>query len=111
MSMTTALSGLIAAQNDISTTSNNIANVGTNGFRKSRVQFADEFYTTPLGASRKAIGGGTHVQSVSVQFGQGNFMASGNTLDLAIQGSGFFSVGATMSEEGREQPHLTGPSL
>ncbi|WIV51263.1 flagellar hook protein FlgE [Marivivens sp. LCG002] len=101
MSMTTALSGLIAAQNDISTTSNNIANVGTNGFRKSRVQFADEFYTTPLGASRKAIGGGTHVQSVSVQFGQGNFMASGNTLDLAIQGSGFFSVGATMTEEGR----------
>lgn len=101
MSMTTALSGLIAAQTDIATTSNNIANVGTNGFRKSRAQFADEFYTTPLGASRKAIGGGTHIQNVAVQFGQGNFMASGNTLDLAIQGAGFFSVGTNLDNEGR----------
>lgn len=101
MSMTTALSGLIAAQTDIATTSNNIANVNTTGFRKSRTEFADDFYTTPLSASRSAIGGGTHVQRVAVQFGQGNFVASGNTLDLAIQGPGFFAMGSNVDDTGR----------
>ena len=48
MSFFTALTGLKGAQTDISTTSNNIANVGSSGFKKSRAEFGDIFSTTPL---------------------------------------------------------------
>ena len=50
MSFYTALTGLKGAQTDISTTSNNIANVGSNGFKKSRAEFGDIFGSTPLQA-------------------------------------------------------------
>lgn len=92
MSMTTALSGLIAAQQDISITSHNIANVGTNAFRKSRAEFVDDYYTTPMDSFRTVVGSGTHMSRVAVQFDQGNFAATGQTLDLAIQGPGFFAI-------------------
>jgi len=48
MSFYTALTGLKGAQTDISTTSNNIANVGSSGFKKSRAEFGDIFSQTPL---------------------------------------------------------------
>ena len=48
MSFFTALTGLKGAQTDIATTSNNIANVGSTGFKKSRAEFGDIFSTTPL---------------------------------------------------------------
>ncbi len=92
MSMTTALSGLIAAQQDISTTSHNIANVGTNAFRKSRAEFVDDYYTSPMDSVRTVVGSGTHMNRVAVQFEQGNFVATGQTLDMGIQGPGFFTV-------------------
>lgn len=92
MSMTTALSGLIAAQQDISTTSHNIANVNTNAFRKSRAEFVDDYYTNPMDSFQTVVGSGTHMSRVAVQFDQGNFVATGQTLDLAIQGPGFFTV-------------------
>ena len=47
MSFYTALTGLKGAQTDISTTSNNIANVGSNGFKKSRAEFGDIYGSTP----------------------------------------------------------------
>jgi len=50
MSFYTALTGLKGAQTDISTTSNNIANVGSNGFKKSRADFGDIYGSTPLQA-------------------------------------------------------------
>ncbi len=100
MSMTTALSGLIAAQHDISTTAHNIANVGTNAFRKSRAEFADDYYTTPLDSFRTVVGSGTHMSRVAVQFGQGNFVSTGQTLDLAIQGAGLFTVASELEVNG-----------
>ena len=100
MSMTTALSGLIAAQQDISITSHNLANVGTNAFRKSRAEFVDDYYTTPMDSFRTVVGSGTHMSRVAVQFEQGNFAATGQTLDLAIQGPGFFAITPALNNEG-----------
>ncbi|MDB4841228.1 flagellar hook-basal body complex protein [Planktomarina sp.] len=92
MSFYTALTGLKGAQTDISTTSNNIANVGSNGFKKSRAEFGDIFGSTPLQA--KTVGVGTVTKSITQQFSQGNISASANTLDMAISGQGFFAMEA-----------------
>ncbi len=90
MSFNTALSGLRAANSDLSVTSNNIANVTTTGFKNSRAEFADIFATSSLGASNNAIGSGVLLSRVAQQFTQGNLEFTQNTLDLAISGSGFF---------------------
>ena len=92
MSFYTALTGLKGAQTDISTTSNNIANVGSNGFKKSRAEFGDIFGSTPLQA--KSVGVGTMTKSITQQFSQGNIATSSNTLDMAISGQGFFAMQA-----------------
>ncbi|MDC1249385.1 flagellar hook-basal body complex protein [Planktomarina sp.] len=92
MSFFTALTGLKGAQTDISTTSNNIANVGSNGFKKSRAEFGDIFGSTPL--QSQTVGQGTSVKGISQQFGQGNITTSSNTLDMAISGQGFFAMEA-----------------
>ena len=92
MSFYTALTGLKGAQTDISTTSNNIANVGSNGFKKSRADFGDIYGSTPLQA--KSVGVGTMTKSISQQFSQGNIATSSNTLDMAISGQGFFALQA-----------------
>jgi hypothetical protein len=70
MSFNTALSGLQAATVDLSATSNNIANVSTSGFKRSRAEFGDLFAVSPFGQSPTAIGSGVQVSSVSQQFGQ-----------------------------------------
>lgn len=88
MSFNTALSGLNAAQAELNVTSNNIANVGTIGFKGSRAEFADIFSAT--GSSRTAIGSGVLLANVAQQFGQGNLEFTQNTLDLAMSGQGFF---------------------
>ena len=90
MSFNTALSGLNAAQADLNVTANNIANVGTIGFKESRAEFADIFATSSFGSSSTAIGNGTLLANVAQQFGQGNLEFSSNTLDLAVSGEGFF---------------------
>jgi len=90
MSFNTALSGLNAAQAELNVTSNNIANVGTKGFKGSRAEFADIFSTSSFGSSNTAIGNGTLLANVAQQFGQGNLDFTSNTLDLAISGEGFF---------------------
>ena len=92
MSFYTALTGLKGAQTDISTTSNNIANVGSNGFKKSRAEFGDIYGSTPLQA--KSVGVGTMTKSITQQFSQGNLATSSNTLDMAISGQGFFALQA-----------------
>ena len=88
MSFYTALTGLKGAQTDISTTSNNIANVGSSGFKKSRAEFGDIFGSTPL--QTNLVGAGTATKSIKQQFSQGNISQSTNTLDMAISGQGFF---------------------
>jgi flagellar hook protein FlgE len=92
MSFYTALTGLQGAQTDISTTSNNIANVGSNGFKKSRADFGDIFGSTPL--QTKTVGSGAMTKAITQQFDQGNIASSSNTLDMAISGQGFFAMEA-----------------
>ena len=92
MSFFTALTGLKGAQTDISTTSNNIANVGSAGFKKSRAEFGDIFSTTPL--QTNIVGSGAQSKSITQQFSQGNIQQSTNTLDMAVSGQGFFALKA-----------------
>ena len=92
MSFYTALTGLNGSSADISATSNNIANVGTTGFKRSRVEFGDIFATSPLQNASSSIGSGTILKGIKQQFTQGNIAASLNALDLAISGQGFFAL-------------------
>src|SRR5262245_506083 len=85
-----ALSGLNAAQTDLTVTANNVANVATSGFKSSRAEFADLFASTQQGVSATAIGNGVRVSDVAQQFTQGNIDFTDNSLDLAVSGQGFF---------------------
>ena len=85
MSFYTSLSGLRGSQTDLSTISNNIANVGSYGFKRSRAQFGDI-----MPASTTTAGQGTRLKGIEQQFTQGGFESSSRELDLAISGSGFF---------------------
>ncbi len=87
MSFNTSLSGLNAASSDLDVTSNNIANVGTTGFKGSRAEFADVFASS---TTSNSIGAGVALASVSQQFAQGNLEFTENTLDMSISGDGFF---------------------
>jgi flagellar hook protein FlgE len=90
MSFYTSLSGLKGAQTDLSVISNNLANVGSTGFKKSRAQFGDLFASAPTQTTRMIAGQGTRLNAVVQQFTQGTLEASDKTLDLAIAGEGFF---------------------
>ncbi len=92
MSFYTALTGLNAATAQMGVTSNNIANVSTTGFKRSRTDFGDIFATSPLQKADATIGQGVALKKVSQEFGQGNLVFSSNTLDLAISGDGFFPL-------------------
>lgn len=92
MSFNTALSGLQAASIDLSTTSNNIANVATTGFKYSRAEFGDIFAVSPFGNSPTAVGNGVQVDNVSQQFSQGNLKFTDASLDMAISGQGYFVI-------------------
>ncbi|HEY0325252.1 MAG TPA: flagellar hook-basal body complex protein [Allosphingosinicella sp.] len=85
MSFYTSLSGLKAAQTDLGVTANNIANVGSMGFKRSRAEFGD---IKPPSSTTPGIG--TRLKGITQQFTQGNFEASSRELDLAINGAGFF---------------------
>lgn len=87
-----ALSGLNAAQAELSTTSNNIANVNTLGFRASRAEFSDLFTRSPYVTSRTSSGSGVRVQNIRQSFNQGAVSQTSDTLDLTIQGQGFFTI-------------------
>ncbi|WP_026289695.1 flagellar hook protein FlgE [Thioalkalivibrio sulfidiphilus] len=90
MPFRTALSGLNAASADLRVTGNNIANSGTTGFKQSRAEFADVFALSYGGISQTAIGTGVRLAAVTQQFSQGNIEFTGNNLDLAMNGQGFF---------------------
>src|SRR3954469_13658922 len=85
MSFYTSLSGLRGAQTDLSTISNNIANVGAIGFKRSRAEFGDI-----MPASSTTAGQGTRLKGIEQEFTQGGFETSARDLDLAISGTGFF---------------------
>ena len=102
-SLYTAATGMIAQQTQIDTTSNNISNVNTIGYKKQRAEFADLMYQTmeyagtatsgtsvsPTGIE---VGLGVRPTAIAKMFTQGNFKETGNPLDMAITGNGFFQV-------------------
>jgi flagellar hook protein FlgE len=89
MSFNIGLSGLNAAQEEINVTGNNIANASTVGFKKSRTEFGDVFAAS-LGGGGNQQGSGVSLQNIAQDFSQGNVSFTGNALDLAINGTGFF---------------------
>ena len=95
MSFYTSLTGLNAATKELSVTSNNIANTATTGFKRSQAEFSDIFAATPSSKVSNISGAGVALKGVQQQFTQGNIESSGNTLDLAISGDGFFALQAT----------------
>lgn len=92
MTFKTALSGLNAASIDLAVTGNNIANSSTNGFKESRAEFADVYSTTIQGIGSVTPGSGVRVTQISQRFSQGNVDFTDNSLDLAINGEGFFVI-------------------
>jgi flagellar basal-body rod protein FlgG len=98
-----AKTGLDAQQTQMSVTANNLANVSTNGFKRSRAVFDDLLYqnVSQVGASTSQttlsptglqLGTGVRVVSTERSYTQGSLDNTGNSLDLAIQGRGFFQV-------------------
>lgn len=99
----TAATGMEAQQSQIDTIANNIANVNTTGFKKSRTEFQDLFYETlrapgatsadgavlPTGVQ---VGHGVQLSAINTIFTAGDRVNTGNALDMAIDGTGFFQV-------------------
>lgn len=92
MALNTALSGINAAQADLNVIANNIANANTTGFKGSRAEFADIYSVAGLNLSSTAIGSGVSLTNVQQQFGEGDLQTTGQSLDLAINGNGFFAI-------------------
>lgn len=98
-----AKTGLDAQQTRMTTVSNNLANVNTTGFKRGRAAFEDLLYQQlrqPGGATSQqtqlpsglSLGTGVRVVATAKNFQQGNLLQTGNSLDLAINGRGFFQV-------------------
>jgi flagellar basal-body rod protein FlgG len=92
-----------AQELNIDVISNNLANVNTSGFKKSRAEFQDLLYESmrPAGAASSAdttvptgiqLGHGTRPSAVQKMFSQGDFQNTQNELDWAIEGDGFFQI-------------------
>ncbi|RMS15055.1 Flagellar hook protein FlgE [Pseudomonas coronafaciens pv. coronafaciens] len=93
MSFNTAISGIHAANKRLEVAGNNIANVGTLGFKSSRAQFSALYSSAQLGNGNNAVGDGVRLAAVQQNFNQGEtVISSGNALDMRIQGNGFFVV-------------------
>lgn len=99
----TAGSGMVAQQANIDNISNNLANVNTTGFKKTQVDFQDLMYQTirQAGASTGPntilptglqVGLGVREAATQKIYTQGSFQSTGNALDMAIQGDGFFQI-------------------
>lgn len=95
----TAASGMEAQQLSVDTIANNLANVNTTGYRRARVSFQDLFYETlrsggasPVGPLQ--VGHGVAAATGQRAFQQGPIEPTGNPLDIAIEGEGFFAVSA-----------------
>ena len=86
------LSGLNASSKNLEIIGNNIANANTYGAKTSRAEFSDMYANALNGAGASSIGIGTNLAAVSQQFTQGNITTTGNSMDLAINGAGFFQV-------------------
>jgi flagellar hook protein FlgE len=92
MSFYTSLTGLKGAQIDLATISNNVANAGSIGFKRSRAMFGDLFSAAPTQTTKMIAGQGNHLIGINQQFTQGTLESTDKTLDMAISGDGFFAV-------------------
>ena len=92
MGFYSSLSGIRAASSDLSIIGNNVANASTTGFKNSRAEFGDVYAASLMGAPGTAIGQGVRLTSATQLFGQGNIAYTGNSLDMAINGKGFFQL-------------------
>jgi len=99
----TAATGMQAMETKLDVIANNLANVNTTAFKKGRANFEDLLYrhTIPpganpggsgLAATGTSVGLGTRVSSIQTNFKQGAYENTGNALDVAIEGVGFFQV-------------------
>lgn len=87
----TSISGIRGSQKYLDTTSNNIANANSYGFKKSRAEFADIYANSVFTSAKTATGMGVTTTTVAQQFSQGSLSGdTGNNLDMAISGNGFF---------------------
>ena len=102
-SLWTAAAGMQAQAINIDVISNNLANVNTTGFKRSRADFQDLMYQNLriAGAASSSdtevptsnqVGLGTKTAAVAKIFNQGDYQQTGNELDLAIDGKGFFQI-------------------
>jgi len=103
LSLYSAATGMEAQQLNLNTIANNLANVNTPGFKRSTIEFQDLLYQKPRSAGAEAgggnqvptgieVGNGSRVASTSKIFTQGQLNNTGERLDLALQGDGFFEV-------------------
>ena len=101
--LSTAATGMQAQQTKLDVTANNIANVGTTGFKKSRVEFSDLLYQTQSSAGAATsnltkapqsvqVGMGVRVEGTARLQTQGDMKQTGDAMNLAIEGDGFFPV-------------------
>jgi flagellar basal-body rod protein FlgG len=104
LSLYSAATGMEAQQLNLNTIANNLANVNTPGFKRSKIEFQDLLYQKPARASGSDSGGGnlvptgievgngSRVASTSKVFTQGQLNSTGEKLDVAIQGDGFYEI-------------------
>jgi flagellar hook protein FlgE len=107
--MTTALTGLQAAETTIDVVGNNVANSNTVGFKESNAVFATQFLQTQSigsapsdsrgGTNPRQIGLGVKVAAITPDFTQGTIEISANPLDVAIQGDGFLMIQGSQGEQ------------
>ena len=107
--LTTALTGMTAAETQVDVVGNNLANSQTVGFKASSSVFATQFLQTQgLGSSPSSGSGGTNprqtglgtrIAEITPDFSQGTIEVSANASDLAIQGEGFFIVQGSSGEQ------------
>ena len=92
MAFQQGLSGLNAAARHLDTIGHNVADASTVGFKASRAEFADVYATTVYGVSNVSPGIGVEVGAIAQQFAQGAITTTNNSLDLGINGGGFFRM-------------------
>ncbi len=91
--------GIDASNKDLAVISNNIANAGTNGFKRSEAQFEDVYRSQHNDSTEKANGIGVKTIKPRQNFSQGSLQQTNGSLDLAIMGEGFFVLGAPIGRE------------
>jgi flagellar basal-body rod protein FlgG len=103
LSLYSAATGMEAQQLNLNTIANNLANVNTPGFKRSKIEFQDLLYQKPRTSGTDSgggnlvptgieVGNGSRVAATAKVFSQGQLTSTGEKLDLAIQGDGFFEV-------------------